>query len=110
MMWAMAAESLGTRIRRARERKRWSQQKAAEALGVALRTYGSWERGETTPRSSIGALEEVLGVSLTDHAEPQDPKELELREALSWMDRDEIEQVVYAYRQRRDRGRLRPAG
>jgi transcriptional regulator with XRE-family HTH domain len=67
----MAAGEIGTQIRRAREIRRWKQRDLAEALGVGLRTVGSWERGEAVPRSSIGALEAVLGISLSD-SEPED--------------------------------------
>ena len=65
----MAAElALGTRIRRARERKRWTQQQLADALSVSVRTVNDWENDRTQPRSSIGALEHVLGVSLDESA------------------------------------------
>jgi transcriptional regulator with XRE-family HTH domain len=104
-MRGMAATDLGTRIRRARERRRWTQQQLADAVGWSLRAVSNWENGHRHPRGAIGKLEEVLGVDLSK--ESQDPKELELRESLSWMDEDEIEQVVYAYRQRRASGRLR---
>ena len=64
-MGAMATEpTLGTRIRRARERLRWTQQRLADALSVSVRTVNDWENDRTQPRSSIGALEDVLGVSL----------------------------------------------
>jgi len=58
------ATGIGTSIKRARERKRWSQRQLASALGVDRKTVDNWENGRTMPRSSIGALEEVLGVSL----------------------------------------------
>ena len=74
----MSDTDLGLRIRRARERKRWSQQELADALGVGSRSVGRWERGEAVPRSSIGALEEVLGVNLDT-----DPDEVEFRTALA---------------------------
>jgi transcriptional regulator with XRE-family HTH domain len=67
----MATESpLGTRIKRARERKRWTQQQLADALKVDRKTIDNWENGRSTPRSSIGALEDVLGVSLVEE-QPQ---------------------------------------
>ena len=56
--------SLGTRIKRARERKRWSQRELAGRVGVDRKTIDNWENGRTTPRSSIGALGEVPGVAL----------------------------------------------
>jgi ribosome-binding protein aMBF1 (putative translation factor) len=74
----MAGTDLGTRIRRARERKRWSQQDLADAIGVAVRTVGSWERGEAVPRNALGALEDVLGMDLTGEQEP-DPNMDKLR-------------------------------
>jgi len=64
------ATDIGTRIKRARERKRWSQQRLADALHVDRKTVDNWENGRNKPRSSVGALEEVLGVRLGDEAEP----------------------------------------
>lgn len=55
------ATDIGTRIKRARERKRWSQQRLADAIGVDRKSIDNWENGRTKPRSSIGALEDVLG-------------------------------------------------
>jgi ribosome-binding protein aMBF1 (putative translation factor) len=65
----LAPDDLGIRIRRARERKRWTQQQLADKLGAAVRAVGSWERGESVPRNAIGALEELLSTDLT--SEPQ---------------------------------------
>lgn len=69
--------SFGTRIRRARERKRWSQQDLADRLGVAVRTVGDWENDRAKPRSAIGALEDHLNIDLTTGAEPGLPPEIE---------------------------------
>src|SRR5262249_27062052 len=74
-MYGMAGSDLGVRIRRARERKRWSQEELAAALDVGARSVGRWERGEAVPRSSIGALEQVLGGDLSDDAEALDATE-----------------------------------
>lgn len=52
---------LGTRIKRARERLRLSQQQLADRLGVDRKSVDNWENGRTRPRSSLGALEAVLG-------------------------------------------------
>jgi transcriptional regulator with XRE-family HTH domain len=57
---------IGTKIRRARERRRWTQQQLAEALVVSRNTVDAWENDRAYPKSSIGAIEEVLGISLTD--------------------------------------------
>jgi transcriptional regulator with XRE-family HTH domain len=64
-MGGMATETrIGTTIKRARERKRWSQRQLAAALGVDRKSIDNWEHDRTYPRSSIGALEEVLGIRL----------------------------------------------
>src|SRR5215472_8226629 len=71
-MGAMATGlALGTRIRRARERLRWTQRRLADEVGVSVRTVNDWENDRTEPRSSIGALEDVLGVSLDDEEDRQ---------------------------------------
>lgn len=73
MMMSMATEpAIGTRIKRARERKRWTQKRLADEIGVSQKTIDNWENGRTEPKSSIGALEEVLGVRLD--AEPEEPE------------------------------------
>jgi transcriptional regulator with XRE-family HTH domain len=59
---------IGTTIKRARERKRWTQRQLADALAVDRKTIDNWENGRTSPRSSIGALEDVLGISLSGGA------------------------------------------
>src|SRR5215472_4152197 len=74
----MADSDLGTRIRRARERKRvtgkpMTQQQLADAIGASVRAVGSWERGEAVPRSAIGALEAVLGDLSGEEAVPYEP-------------------------------------
>jgi transcriptional regulator with XRE-family HTH domain len=72
------ATGIGTRIKRARERKRWTQRQLADALGVDRKTVDNWENGRTRPASSIGAIEDVLGVSLSEDAgAPEVPRELE---------------------------------
>ena len=99
-MYGMAPDDLGTRIRRARERKRWSQAQAASAIGVGVRTWGRWERGEAAPRSAIGALEDVLGVSLTSDEDPneQEIRELGARLGLTLAEQDDW---IAVYRRRR---------
>lgn len=83
-MDGMATEpAIGTRIKRARERKRWTQRHLAELIGVSQKTVDNWENGRTEPKSSIGALEDVLGVSLDGEPESESaiPKSL-LREVM----------------------------
>lgn len=55
---------IGMRIKRARERLRITQAQLGEKLGVSQKTVDNWENGRTYPRSSIGALEDVLGASI----------------------------------------------
>jgi transcriptional regulator with XRE-family HTH domain len=65
-----AASSLGTAIKRARERRRWTQRDLADKLGVDIKSVSNWETGRTSPKNSIGALEDVLGISLGDETQP----------------------------------------
>lgn len=58
--------ALGLAIRRARERKRWTQKQLAEAVGASARSVGNWELGHRVPRNRLGALEDVLGIRLGD--------------------------------------------
>lgn len=74
----MATEPrIGIRIKRARERLRWKQRHLAAALGVNIKTIDNWENDRTYPRSSIGAIEAVLGVSdlAAEHSELDQPDE-----------------------------------
>jgi transcriptional regulator with XRE-family HTH domain len=84
--------SLGTLIRRARERKRWTQQQLADAVGKGVRTVNDWENGRTSPRSSIGALEDVLGISLSEPGVPHISPEL--RQMIEALSDDEREWVL----------------
>lgn len=81
------APPIGTRIKRAREAMRWTQQQLADAIGVDRKTVDNWENGRTQPRSSIGALEQALAVDLTGAGDgPEvytDPDELRI---WSWHD------------------------
>lgn len=69
-MAASDPPTLGGRIKRARHLRRLSQEQLAAAVGVSVRTVGSWERDETEPRN-IPVIEEYLGASLasSDRAE-----------------------------------------
>ena len=79
----MAAEPrIGTRIRRARERKRMSQDGLAAALGVSRSAVNAWENDRAYPQNSIGALEDVLGISLTDGDSEAVPHRVASREQM----------------------------
>lgn len=74
---------IGTKIRRARERQRMSQETLAAALGVSRSAVNAWENDRAYPRASIGALEEVLGIQLTGDPEPSPSRSREeLRDQL----------------------------
>ena len=66
---------LGTLIKRARERRRWTQRQLADAVGVNVKTIDNWEAGRTSPRNRLGALEQVLGIALYEERNPA-PEEL----------------------------------
>lgn len=68
---------IGTKIRRARERKRMSQAEAAKALGVSRSAVNAWENDRAYPQSSIGALEDLYGITIDDEPEMPTPEELE---------------------------------
>jgi transcriptional regulator with XRE-family HTH domain len=74
MMRGMATEPrIGTRIRKRRQALGMkTQQELAERIGVDRTTVANWENDVHYPTRYIGALEDVLGVSLTS-AEPDDP-------------------------------------
>lgn len=103
MMYLVADSDLGMRIRRARERKRvtgkpMTQQQLADAVGASVRAVGAWERGESVPMNAIGALEQVLGVDLSEEA--PDPREQEIRD-MDWLTPQEQDQWIALYRQRK---------
>jgi DNA-binding transcriptional regulator YiaG len=51
-------------IKNGRERVGMTQQNLADAVGVSLRTVGSWERGESIPRNRAAMVAEVLGLEI----------------------------------------------
>jgi len=101
----MTPEETGTAIRRARQRRRWTQAEAAERLGVSVRTIGDWERGTKLPRN-VTIVEDVFGIDLASAGLP-DPREEELRDLGTdrggFLGPSEVEQLVYRYRERRKR-------
>jgi transcriptional regulator with XRE-family HTH domain len=65
----MAADPhIGTRIKKRRQVLRMSQGDLAVKLGVSKSTVANWERGKHFPLRHLGAVEEVLGISLDDEA------------------------------------------
>lgn len=91
-------ETLGQRIRRLREERRWSQAELGDLVGVSGRTVGSWERDTHHPRNSIGALEKVLGVSLVTGEELVDTADPVVRAIeASILDRADRAELVSHY-------------
>lgn len=107
MISRMAAEPrVGTIIKRARLRKRWTQQRLADAADVSLRTVNDWENGRAYPRNPV-AVEEALGISLGPG--PEEPFiSPELRAMIEALGPEErawvMEQLTAADRRLRRRG------
>lgn len=77
-----APRPVGLKIKRARERLRWSQAQLAAAVGVSQKTIDNWEHDKRYPKSAIGALEDVLGISLDAAAEPEPQRSASRNEAI----------------------------
>jgi transcriptional regulator with XRE-family HTH domain len=76
MIAVMADAPMGKRIRLRRQALKLTQQQLADKLGVNRATVSMWERGRQLPQRTEGAIEAVLGVSLTDDRD-------------DWYDRDD---------------------
>jgi transcriptional regulator with XRE-family HTH domain len=105
MMYGMAERDLGTRIRLARGRRRWTQQQLAAELGVGVRSVGSWERNETVPRN-LGALEQALGASLDEDFNPGEAEAIAEIRQIEWLTRAEQDELIERYRRGRRVRRL----
>ena len=55
----------GQQLRRARERRGWTQEELAAQLGVTFRSVGNWERGEV-PANRQERIRQVLGGDLEE--------------------------------------------
>lgn len=59
------------RLRRARERRGWSREQLALAVGRGFQSVSLWERGAVTPPPSVQVrIACTLGISLEDLFEP----------------------------------------
>lgn len=81
--------NVGARLRAARERRGFSQEGFAHAVGVSVTTAGAWERGESAPRpkkwQKIGEVlaidaDEIRGPAPVEEPAQLDRLESELRE------------------------------
>lgn len=59
-----ADPALGTKIRKRRQVLRLTQEELAAQLGVSKSTVAHWESGKHFPRRYLGAVEDVLGITL----------------------------------------------
>lgn len=62
---------IGKAIALARHRKRLTQMALAHKLGVSREAVANWERGVHFPQRHLGAVEEVLGISLEGYAQEE---------------------------------------
>lgn len=112
----MTGTDLGIRLRRAREAKGFSREELADRMprrpdgrrSAGVRSIGRWERGETVPRSALGALEIVLAPYFTANGvpppPPTDPTERKLWDlAIQDMPPAAAWEVVEEYRRRKRR-------
>jgi transcriptional regulator with XRE-family HTH domain len=100
----MTPEELGTIIRRARQRHRWTQLQFAQRVGVSVRTVGDWERGVKVPRNQT-VIEDSLGVTLKLDGPEPDPREEEYRDLGrdrgGPLEPDEVESLIQSHRRKR---------
>lgn len=78
-----SAPRIGRTIKRARERMRMSQAEAAGALGVSRSALNAWENDRAYPRSSVGALEDLYGITIDSEPEPDEEEDLKAEAVLS---------------------------
>ncbi len=65
----MNMAELAERLKELRERRKLSQVRLADLIGVSPRVYNRWENGDATPHwSSIVKIADFLGVSLDELA------------------------------------------
>lgn len=67
------AVNLGDSIRRAREKRDWTQDELAHALGVSTMTIRNWEAGRHSPKNALARVEELLGIQLQEAAADRGP-------------------------------------
>lgn len=112
----MDSDEIGAKIRKRRQQLRMSQQELANAIPVNVSSVINWEQGKHFPRRYLGAIEQVLGISLEDEAE--EPLEIppDLQEYIDNLSDRQRELFIEAlragqqYRRSRSQGRRRSAG
>ena len=103
IVYGMAKDQprIGRKLRRAMEQARLNQNQVADALGVSRGAVNAWMNDRAYPQNSIGALEELLGVSFDDDEQPQAMETL--HEKLDRLQR-ELDLVREQFRESRGNG------
>lgn len=109
----MATETIGTRIRKRRQALRMTQPELAARVGVNRSAVSAWERDVQYPLRHLGALEEVLGVTLTEPRpgpDLRDPVERRLWDKLTELPEitDEQRKSIIKHRRRQLSGEDEP--
>lgn len=84
LQMALADKARGAQIQRLRQRKRLTQQAMAEKLGIAYRTYQTWESGTMPEWSNLEKLALALGTTperIIGDEEVPEPSQLDRLEA-----------------------------
>lgn len=105
VMMALAPD-YGRRIRLRRQALGMSQAQLGERVGASESAVLSWEKHRHEPTRKQGAIEAVLGISLSGPEPVPDPQEMALRAALEQLrenplmklDEAGVERLVRAYR------------
>jgi transcriptional regulator with XRE-family HTH domain len=104
MIPGMAA-NFGTRIKLRRQALGMNQEQFAERIGVHVSTVGTWEKGQHFPERYQGAIEAVLGISLTEDGDGQPDVYTDPDEAALWSltrySEEERRALIAALRERR---------
>jgi transcriptional regulator with XRE-family HTH domain len=103
----MAGDTLGKRIRDARERKHLTQQELGDLVHKSVRAVNDWENDRTYPKNSMGALEHVLETSLGEDTGTNDGRGDEDTDALDRLEAQATELAELA-RRLRDQQNRRP--
>jgi transcriptional regulator with XRE-family HTH domain len=96
---------IGTRIAKRRQVLGITQEDLARELSqltgrpVSKSTVANWERGRHYPQRYLGAIEEVLGVTLDTEPDPVEEAVRAISE-LEWLSPDDKQALIAEYRQR----------
>ena len=99
------APAVGERIRLRRQQLGLRQEDLAARVGASPSAVLAWEKDRYFPKRHQGAVEEVLGISLTGSGGEPDPEEEALRalgtERGGFLKPDEVDWILSVYRLRK---------